>query len=146
MIEKPNILPIAYVLNISQSDGRLVPYDVLNETFSNVTLTRNGTSELSENNGHVDDLNGLKWALVVLYTLTFLVGLTGNALVCFAVWRNKNMRTVTNIFLVNLAAADLGVIIICLPPALLADVTGMWYLGTVFCKIHLFLSVSIPSG
>ena len=131
-----------FVFNISQGDSRLVPYDVVNESISNATLESNSTSDLIEDPGA--NLDGLKWALVVLYTITFLVGLSGNTLVCFAVWRNKNMRTVTNIFLVNLATADLGVIIICLPPALLADVTGTWYLGTVFCKIHLFLSVSAP--
>ena len=88
-------------------------------------------------------LGAFSWILVVLYIITFMIGLVGNALVCFAVWRNKNMRTVTNVFLVNLAAADLGVIIICLPPALIADVTNTWFLGGPFCNIHLCLSVGI---
>ena len=110
----------------------------------------NLSSGNSSNNTTVTDeqeftifLDAFSWALIALYIITFLVGLIGNALVCFAVWRNKNMRTVTNIFLVNLAAADLGVIIICLPPALVADVTDTWFLGGPFCNIHLFLSVSI---
>ena len=136
------MLPLTFVLNISNDESKLIPYDVDNGSVWNVSLESNNTTASSELKEHIVHLDGLSWALVVLYTITFLVGLSGNALVCFAVWRNKNMRTVTNIFLVNLAAADLGVIIICLPPALLADVTSMWYLGSVFCKIHLFLSVS----
>ena len=83
-----------------------------------------------------------EWGLIVIYIVTFLVGLIGNSLVCFAIWRNKKMRTITNIFIVNLSAADLGVIIICLPSTLLVDVTETWFLGTPFCKIHLFLMVS----
>lgn len=51
------------------------------------------------------------------------------------------MRTVTNIFIVNLAIADLAVIIICLPPTLLSDVTETWYFGFAMCKIALFLQV-----
>ena len=136
------MLPLTFVLNISNDESKLILYDVDNSSIWNVSLKSNNTTASSELKEHIVHLDGLSWALVVLYTITFLVGLSGNALVCFAVWRNKNMRTVTNIFLVNLAAADLGVIIICLPPALLADVTSMWYLGSVFCKIHLFLSVS----
>ena len=84
-----------------------------------------------------------EWGLIVVYILTFFVGLIGNSLVCFAIWRNKKMRTITNIFIVNLSVADLGVIIICLPSTLLVDVTETWFLGTTFCKIHLFLMVSI---
>ena len=83
-----------------------------------------------------------EWGLIVVYIITFFVGLIGNSLVCFAIWRNKKMRTITNIFIVNLSVADLGVIIICLPSTLLVDVTETWFLGTAFCKIHLFLMVS----
>ena len=83
-----------------------------------------------------------EWGFIVLYAITFVVGLSGNVLVCFAVWRNRSMRTVTNIFIVNLAIADLTVIIICLPPTLLADVTETWYFGFIMCKVALFLQVS----
>jgi len=82
-----------------------------------------------------------EWILISVYFITFLVGLVGNSLVCFAIWRNKNMRTVTNIFIVNLSVADLAVIIVCLPSTLLVDVTLTWFLGTVLCKIHVFIMV-----
>nr|XP_022313642.1 orexin receptor type 2-like [Crassostrea virginica]XP_022313643.1 orexin receptor type 2-like [Crassostrea virginica] len=83
-----------------------------------------------------------EWGFIVLYAITFVVGLSGNVLVCFAVWRNRSMRTVTNIFIVNLAIADLTVIIICLPPTLLADVTETWYFGFIMCKVALFLQTT----
>lgn len=87
-----------------------------------------------------------EWVLVALYSITFVVGLTGNSLVCFAVWRNKTMRTVTNIFIVNLAVGDLTVILLCLTPTLVVDVSETWFLGYVMCKIVLFLNVSTPSS
>lgn len=40
-----------------------------------------------------------EWFLIVAYFLVFMVGLVGNFLVCFAVWRNHTMRTVTNYFI-----------------------------------------------
>lgn len=86
-----------------------------------------------------------EWVLIAVYFVTFMVGLIGNSLVCFAIWRNKHMRTVTNIFIVNLSVADLAVIIVCLPSTLLVDVTLTWFLGTVLCKIHVFLMVSLKA-
>lgn len=82
-----------------------------------------------------------EWVLIVVYSITFLVGVSGNFLVCFALWRNRTMRTVTNIFIVNLALSDLTIILVCLPPTLVADVTESWFMGQVMCKIVLYLMV-----
>lgn len=138
------MLPVAIFVNVSYGTSDFIPYRFQNGTCAVWNTSSDGCSNSSTQGPKsvAVHLGGLSWALIALYTLTFIVGLVGNALVCFAVWRNKNMRTVTNIFLVNLAAADLGVIIVCLPPALIADITNKWLLGTAFCKIHLFLSVS----
>ncbi|RUS70591.1 hypothetical protein EGW08_021647 [Elysia chlorotica] len=76
---------------------------------------------------------------IILYFITFVVGLVGNALVCFAVWRNHNMRTVTNVFIVNLAVGDFLVILVCLPPTLILDVIESWFLDTGTCKCILYL-------
>lgn len=53
------------------------------------------------------------------------------------------MRTVTNYFIVNLAVADFLVILICLPPTVLWDVTETWFMGTLACKIVLYFQVSV---
>ena len=82
-----------------------------------------------------------EWVLIVAYAIVFFLGLVGNGLVCFAVWRNPGMRTVTNYFIVNLAIADFLVITICLPPTVVGDVTETWYLGSVMCKIVKYLQV-----
>ncbi|XP_041359545.1 orexin receptor type 2-like [Gigantopelta aegis] len=76
-----------------------------------------------------------EWVFTVLYMFVFLIGITGNLLVCVAVWRNRHLRTTTNIFLVNLAVADFLVIILCLPPSYLQTMTETWFLGNVMCKI-----------
>jgi hypothetical protein len=83
------------------------------------------------------------WILILLYGFVFVIGLVGNFLVCFAVWRNPSMRTVTNYFIVNLAVADFMVILICLPPTVIEDVAASWFFGRIMCKVVKFLQVGL---
>lgn len=82
-----------------------------------------------------------EWLLISLHITVFIVGLIGNALVCVSVYHNHTMRTVTNYFIVNLAVADFLVILICLPPTVLWDVTKTWFFGSITCKLVLYLQV-----
>nr|XP_015800024.2 orexin receptor type 2 isoform X1 [Nothobranchius furzeri] len=87
-----------------------------------------------------------EWVLIVAYIVVFFVSLIGNSLVCFAVWKNRHMRTVTNYFIVNLSLADVLVTIICLPASLVVDITETWFFGDTLCKIVPYLqtiSVSV---
>lgn len=77
-----------------------------------------------------------------MHAVVFFVGLIGNALVCLAVYRNHSMRTVTNYFIVNLALADFLVILFCLAPTVIWDVTETWFMGEKLCKIILYIQVS----
>lgn len=52
---------------------------------------------------------------VVFYSLVGLVGLVGNVLVIVAIVLFPRMRSITNVFLVNLASADLIFVLICVP-------------------------------
>lgn len=81
------------------------------------------------------------WILIFIHSLVFVIGLVGNTLVCVSVYRNHTMRTVTNYFIVNLAVADFMVILFCLPPTLIWDVTMTWFFGVTMCKIVLYLQV-----
>ncbi|KAK3092102.1 hypothetical protein FSP39_025173 [Pinctada imbricata] len=128
-----------------QTDGNATSHNM-----SNVTLCTNEYC-LSEDD-YLDDVishitpKDWEWVFAVVYLLTFLLGITGNILVCFAIWRNRTMRTVTNIFILNLAVGDLVVLIICLPPTFIQDVTETWFFGHAMCKIALYLqtvSVSV---
>ncbi|XP_043201803.1 orexin receptor type 2-like isoform X2 [Amphibalanus amphitrite] len=75
------------------------------------------------------------WVLIVCHLIVFVVGLIGNALVCIAVCRNHTMRTVTNIFIVNLAVADFLVLLFCMPLTVPVDITQTWFFGSVCCKV-----------
>ncbi|XP_077585852.1 orexin receptor type 2 isoform X1 [Stigmatopora nigra] len=87
-----------------------------------------------------------EWVLIAAYIFVFFVSLIGNSLVCFAVWKNRHMRTVTNYFIVNLSLADVLVTLICLPASLVVDITETWFFGQTLCKVVPYLqtiSVSV---
>lgn len=56
------------------------------------------------------------------YVIVFIVGLIGNSFVIAVVLRSPRMRTVTNYFIVNLAIADILVIVFCLPATLMSNI------------------------
>lgn len=58
----------------------------------------------------------------VAYLLVFAVGIVGNFFVIAVVFRSPRMRTVTNFFIVNLAVADILVIVFCLPATLMSNI------------------------
>lgn len=58
----------------------------------------------------------------IAYFIVFIVGLIGNCFVIAVVYRSPRMRTVTNFFIVNLAVADILVIVFCLPATLMSNI------------------------
>ena len=61
--------------------------------------------------------------MVVIYSLAygiiFLFALFGNIVVVAVVFRNRRMHNLTNLFIVNLAVADILVAVFCIPITLL---------------------------
>ncbi|XP_076854713.1 neuropeptide FF receptor 1 [Brachyhypopomus gauderio] len=72
---------------------------------------------------------------ILAYLLIFFLCMVGNLLVCFTVLKNKQMRTVTNIFILNLAISDLLVGIFCLPITLADNLITGWPFDEVTCKM-----------
>lgn len=61
----------------------------------------------------------------IAYAAVFLVGFVGNTSVVLVVYKNVRMRSSpTNIFIVNLAVADLLVIVVCVPFTLVGSITA----------------------
>ncbi len=71
--------------------------------------------------------------LILTYSTIFLFGVTGNSLVIYVVYKFKNLRTVTNFFIVNLAVADLLVNTLCMPSTLVYTLYDDWKFGQVLC-------------
>ncbi|XP_016409567.1 neuropeptide FF receptor 1 like 3 [Sinocyclocheilus rhinocerous] len=69
------------------------------------------------------------------YLFIFLLCLMGNGLVCVIVLRNRHMRTVTNIFILNLAVSDLLIGIFCIPTTLVDNLITGWPFSNTICKL-----------
>ncbi|XP_032394330.1 somatostatin receptor type 5 isoform X2 [Etheostoma spectabile] len=70
----------------------------------------------------------------VVYTIVFIVGLLGNTLVIYVVVRYTKMKTVTNMYILNLALAD-ELYILGIPFLGTNSVLSYWPYGDFFCKV-----------
>uniref|UniRef100_T1JEB6 G-protein coupled receptors family 1 profile domain-containing protein n=1 Tax=Strigamia maritima TaxID=126957 RepID=T1JEB6_STRMM len=81
---------------------------------------------------------GVSALYCLAYTAVFIVGLFGNSFVVAVVYRAPRMRTVTNFFIVNLAMADILVLVFCLPATLLGNLFVRKFLAICYplkCQI-----------
>uniref|UniRef100_A0A3B4X393 G-protein coupled receptors family 1 profile domain-containing protein n=1 Tax=Seriola lalandi dorsalis TaxID=1841481 RepID=A0A3B4X393_SERLL len=67
---------------------------------------------------------------ILAYFFIFLLCMVGNILVCLIVLENRRMRTVTNLFILNLAISDLLVGIFCIPTTLVDNLITEFFLKT----------------
>ncbi|XP_057880844.1 neuropeptide FF receptor 2-like [Melospiza georgiana] len=72
---------------------------------------------------------------ITSYLLIFLLCRVGNGGVCFIVLWSRHMRTVTNLFILNLAVSDLLVGLFCMPTTLLDNIIAGWPFGSLVCKM-----------
>lgn len=85
---------------------------------------------------------------LICYTLVFVIGVFGNAMVFRMVLRRRKLQTVSNYLICNLAAADIAVLTVNLPFRLAYQENSyIWPFGSFLCKIipmltYLFITAS----
>ena len=77
--------------------------------------------------------------LILLFTIIIIITVIGNLLVIITFIVNKNMRSVTNIFILSLAISDLFVIVICAPINMSTAINVFWTFSSFACKVVPFL-------
>uniref|UniRef100_A0A8C9G9U3 Cholecystokinin receptor type A n=1 Tax=Pavo cristatus TaxID=9049 RepID=A0A8C9G9U3_PAVCR len=85
---------------------------------------------------------------ILLYCLIFLLSVLGNILVITVLIRNKQMRTVTNTFLLSLAVSDLMLCLFCMPFTLIPNLLKDFIFGSTVCKTATYfmgISVSVST-
>nr|XP_005574304.2 C-X-C chemokine receptor type 1 isoform X1 [Macaca fascicularis] len=86
-----------------------------------------------------------KYVVIVTYALVFLLSLLGNSLVMLVILYRRVGRSVTDVYLLNLAMADL-LFALTLPIWAASKVNG-WIFGTFLCKVvSLLKEVNFYSG
>ncbi|XP_069949312.1 uncharacterized protein [Cherax quadricarinatus] len=123
--------------------------DLKNISFS-PCLDENNTSimEISEcfptETSHTPDAASLvasEWARIVGFSLIFVVGVVGNVLVVVTLLHHRNLRTVTNVFLLNLAVSDLLLGVFCMPFTLVGSLLQDFVFGTLMCRLIPYMQV-----
>ncbi|CAI9534416.1 unnamed protein product [Staurois parvus] len=72
--------------------------------------------------------------ITAVYSMVFVVGLVGNALVMFVIIRYTKMKTATNIYIFNLALAD-ALVTTTMPFQSTEFLMSSWPFGDIICKI-----------
>ncbi|KAK1135621.1 hypothetical protein K0M31_000210 [Melipona bicolor] len=84
-----------------------------------------------------------KWfrgIICFLYSTVFVIALTGNGLVCYVVHSSPRMKTVTNLFIVNLAVGDILMAFFCVPTSSISTlILQYWPFGPELCPTVIYL-------
>lgn len=108
-----------------------------NFTLDWQNITHNGSDydDYIEQSDIFARLAWLKAIFYALYIIIFSVGICGNVLVCYVVFRNKSMQTVTNYFITNLALSDILLCTFAVPFTPLYMFMRQWVFGRVLCHL-----------
>ena len=80
--------------------------------------------------------------LSLLFCIIGTAGLLGNTLVIIVIFLDRKMRqSVTNIFIMNLAAADFLIMLIGIPEIVQFMMNQGWLLGETLCKVNRYILV-----
>lgn len=83
----------------------------------------------------------VKEMVPLFFGLIGVSGLIGNSLVILVVLSNPQMRSTTNLLIINLASADLLFVVFCIPATMLDYISNEWPFGDTCCKIVNFTSL-----
>ncbi|XP_056373874.1 kiSS-1 receptor isoform X1 [Hyla sarda] len=85
------------------------------------------------------------WLVPLFFAMLMVVGLAGNSLVIYVISKHKQMRTVTNFYIANLATTDIIFLVCCVPiTASLYSLPG-WIFGEFMCKFVNYIQQRAPT-
>ena len=119
---------------LSNGSGHLVNHQILSTSSSMDSDV--GTLALNATDPVNDIPIYLRVTCLILLVTIFFVGTVGNVLVIVVISCSRDMRTSTNIYLVNLSLADLLLLLVCTPTALIEICyhPEIWILGFHMCE------------
>ena len=100
-----------------------------------------GQRELHPRAMHPTSVRGSAAVAAVTSVLSamFVLGVVGNALVCVALYRNRRLRTVGNVFVLSLAFADFLELLTSRPLGVVAVPLRRWPFGDDACQMNGFV-------
>lgn len=113
---------------------------VFNNSDSSGAFLQNGTT--SKNGISTSDDSDQKWSfefsviLASILSVSAFCTVVGNSMVLMVIIRHRGMRTRTNLFLLNLAVADLLVGLLVMPFSITTLVQNRWVFGEMMCLLN----------
>lgn len=105
------------------------------------TATSNWTSQPASTESAACDLpppvpEGMQALMYIMYIAVSVAAIGGNGIVCYIVLAYQRMRTVTNMFIMNLAIGDILMASLCIPFTFVSNLLlGYWPFGGVMCVV-----------
>ncbi|CAN2388736.1 Belongs to the G-protein coupled receptor 1 family [Pristimantis euphronides] len=103
---------------------------------TNESFVRNQSTMMQLNNENCTLPLAIIFTLCLAYGVVIILGLSGNLALIIIILKQKEMRNVTNILIVNLSFSDLLATIMCLPFTLVYTLMDHWIFGEVMCKLN----------
>ena len=98
--------------------------------------------------GYIKYMSFVKYVQASIYAALFIFGTTGNVILIIIIICNKDMRTVPNMYILNLATSDIISLTINLPLSQAHFMSNTWQYGEFMCKFFEFsrrLSVGLSA-
>lgn len=99
----------------------------------NTTTSWNNTLYFTYGNYSREPFDASGEIRIPLYVIIFLLSVVGNILVILTLIQNRRMRTVTNVFLLNLSISDLLLAVFCMPFTLIPLFLRNFIFGEFMC-------------
>lgn len=119
---------------------------ITNVNWSSLSPDRHGYNTSLEDS-NITNINGtgdtssarysLAESIIIgtVLSLFVILAIAGNILVCVAVFTDRRLKRLNNLFIVSLAIADLLVAVLVMTFAVINDISEKWYFGSVFCNV-----------
>ncbi|XP_061439903.1 neuropeptide Y receptor type 1 [Rhineura floridana] len=108
-----------------------------NYTIQNVSKEASELVRFEDEDCHVP--LAMVFTLALAYGAVILLGISGNLALIIIILKQKEMRNVTNILIVNLSFSDLLITIMCLPFTFVYTLMDHWVFGEAMCKLNPFV-------
>ncbi|XP_022778700.1 histamine H2 receptor-like, partial [Stylophora pistillata] len=81
----------------------------------------------------------------VTFSLTMILSLSGNLMVCYAVRRNPRLRHSSNYYIISLALTDISLAFLTMPLSVVLLATGKWPFGTFLTRFATISKLSLTN-
>ncbi|XP_029448556.1 neuropeptides B/W receptor type 1 [Rhinatrema bivittatum] len=121
-------------MSISRMNNNTLNSETANSSCVHIDMNCNTKGFEGINGSNPQIIPNFYLAVPVIYSVICVVGLTGNTAVIYVILKAPNMKTVTNMFILNLAIAD-ELFTLVLPINIADYLLLQWPFGEFMCKL-----------